>query len=91
MEKEIPRIARDGNLIEMSRLLDSPDEKQKDTQGYEAARAEWAESQREIEDIEAGNINANEEAIQTAQRVAAFISVAISFITVVLVVVSRVM
>ncbi len=88
IEKEIPRMARDGSLVELSRLLDAPDERAQDTHGFQEARAAWAEAQREIRDIEAGRSD-NARAIRFAQQLAALISMTIALITVLLLLLAR--
>ncbi|MDR3437941.1 hypothetical protein [Telmatospirillum sp.] len=80
LEKDIPRIARDGNLVELSRVLDSPEEKAVDSQGFQEARAQWAEARREVRDIEEGHAN-NRKAIHFAQRLAALVSMTICLVT----------
>ncbi|HXP96101.1 MAG TPA: protein kinase family protein, partial [Telmatospirillum sp.] len=88
IEKEIPRIARDGNLVELARLLDSPEERTKDAHEFTEARTEWLAAQREIANIEEGRSN-NEKALRFAQQLAALVSVTISLITVVLLLLAR--
>lgn len=88
IEKDIPRLAREGSLVELSRLLDAPEERAQDMHGFAAARAEWANAQREIKDIEEGRVN-NSRAIRFAQQLSALISVSIAFVTVVLLSLSR--
>jgi hypothetical protein len=91
LEKEIPRVVREGSLVEMARLLDNAEEKYKDAQEFEQARADWADAGREIRDIEAGKIDRDDETIRTARQVAALISVTISLITVTLLIIARVL
>jgi hypothetical protein len=88
IEKEIPRLSREGNLVELSRLLDAPEERTKDAHGFTEARTEWLTAQRQIADIEAGRSN-NTKAIRFAQQLAALISVTISLITVLLLLLKR--
>jgi hypothetical protein len=88
IEREIPRIARDGNLVELARLLDSPEERTKDAHEFTEARTEWLAAQREIADIEEGRSN-NAKALRFAQQLAALVSVTISLITVVLLLMAR--
>jgi len=89
LEKEIPRMVREGSLVELSRLLDSPEDHNLDRQGFEQAKMDWLAAQREIRDIESGKVVYQERALQMAQQTAALISVTISFITVILLVISR--
>lgn len=88
IEKEIPRMAREGSLVELSRLLDAPEERTKDAHGFMEARTEWLTAQREIDDIDAGRVN-NTKAIRFAQQLAALISVTIALITVLLLLLKR--
>jgi len=88
IEKEIPRMAREGSLVELSRLLDSPEERSADAHGFMEARAEWVAAQREITDIEEGRSN-SAKAIRFAQQLAALISMIIALITVVLLLLAR--
>lgn len=88
LEKELPKIARDGSLIELSHLLDSPEEKAVDHQDFQEARAQWAEARREILDIEEGRSN-NRKAIHLAQRLAALISVTTCLVTITLLLLAR--
>ncbi|HLN24174.1 MAG TPA: hypothetical protein VK558_09345 [Patescibacteria group bacterium] len=91
LEKEIPRVVREGSLVEMARLLDNAEEKYNDAQEFEQARADWADARREIRDIEAGKIDRDDGAIRTARQVAALISVTISLITVTLLIIAKVL
>lgn len=88
IEKEIPRMAREGSLVELSRLLDAPEERAQDSHGFAEARAVWAAAQREIKDIEAGRTN-SAKAIRFAQQLAALISMTIALITVLLLLLTR--
>ncbi|OIQ87912.1 hypothetical protein GALL_302070 [mine drainage metagenome] len=90
LEREVPRLAREGNLVEMARLLDSPEARQQDIKGFEEARQVWAERQRLIKDIEAGHVGTDEEGVKTARQIAALISVTIAFITTVLLLIARI-
>jgi hypothetical protein len=91
IEKEAPKMIRDGSLIDLARLLDSIEEKKKDRDAFEAARMEYSAATQELAAIEAGESTGNEDAVDTAQQVAALISVTISFITVALLVLNRVL
>ncbi len=88
IEKEIPRMARDGSLVELSRLLDAPEERSQDSRGFAEARATWSDAQREIRDIEEGRSD-NTKAIRFAQQLAALISMSIALITVLLLLLAR--
>ncbi len=91
LEKETMRIAREGSLVEMTRLIDNPQDRQMDQLGFDEARAAWAAAQREIMDVEAGRLSNQGDAMRTAQQVAALISVTIAFITVTLLLIAKVL
>lgn len=91
LEKEIPRMVREGSLVELSRLLDSAEDHHIDEVGFEQARQEWLAAQKEIREIESGKISYRDKAMQLAQQMAALISVTISFITVTLLVIAKVL
>ena len=91
LEKEIPRMVREGSLVELSRLLDSAEDHHIDDAGFEQARQDWAAAQKEIRDIESGKVSYHDKALQMGQQLAALISVTISFITVTLLVIARVL
>ena len=82
LEKELPRVGREGNIVEMSRLLDSADEKGADYRGFEEAKAEWAEAHRQARDIAEGHEEIHDEATRTGQQIASLISITLAFITV---------
>jgi hypothetical protein len=89
LERDVPGLARAGSLVDMARLLDNPTQRHADTAGFQQARYDWALAQRELEDIQAGRLNNRDEAVATARQVASLISVGICFITIVLLVLSR--
>jgi hypothetical protein len=88
LEKEIPKVARDGNLVELARLLDSPEEKTLDHHEFQDARAQWAEIRRETRAIEEGRVD-NRRAIQFAQRLSALLSVIVCLATLSLLLLAR--
>ena len=90
LEREVPRLVRQGNLIDLARLLDNPEERFKDQQGFEAACQEWREAAREIRDIEAGLSEGDDAIAKTAQQVAALVSVTIALLTVLVLTVTKI-
>jgi hypothetical protein len=89
LEKEIPQIVREGSLVDLARLLDSPEERFKDSQGFEQARLDWSNAAREINDISVGRTSNREEALRTGHQLAALISVTIALVTVSLMLLRR--
>ncbi|HIJ62955.1 MAG TPA: hypothetical protein HPQ04_09720 [Rhodospirillaceae bacterium] len=91
LEKEIPRMVREGSLVELSRLLDSAEDHHVDDAGFAEARQAWLAAQKEIHDIETGKVSYHDKAMQLAQQTAALVSVTISFITVTLLLIAKVL
>lgn len=89
LEKEIPRVAKEGNLVELARLLDNAEERVKDQQGFDQARADWSDAQKELDDIKNGTITNDEEVTRTARQLASLISMTLCFIVVSLTLLSR--
>jgi hypothetical protein len=82
MEEELPRVGRDGNIVEMSRLLDSADDKGADYRGFEEAKVQWSDCYRQAKAIVEGHEELHEEAARTGQQIASLISITAAFITV---------
>jgi hypothetical protein len=82
LEEELPKVGRDGNIVELSRLLDSADEKGADYRGFEEAKHEWGEAYRQAKAIADGHEEIHDEATRTGQQIASLISITVSFITV---------
>jgi hypothetical protein len=89
LEKELPRLAREGSLVDMSRLFDNAADRDADQQGFEDARVAWREAQQQINAIEMGQEDTHDDAIRTAQQVAGLISVTLSFIAVTLLILDK--
>ena len=89
LEREVPRLVRQGNLIDLSRLLDSAEERVRDQQGFEEACAEYRDTQREIKEIEGTLHDRDETVAKTAQQVAALVSVSLALVTVLVLLVAR--
>ncbi len=90
LEREVPRLVRQGNLIDLSRLLDSAEERIKDQNGFDEACNEYRETQREIKEIEGTLTNRDETVAKTAQQVAALVSVTLALMTVLVLLVVRI-
>jgi hypothetical protein len=80
LEEELPKAGREGNIVEMSRLLDSSEEKGADIRGFEEARAQYQEAYRQSRDIEEGREEIHEEATRTGQQIASLISLSLAFL-----------
>jgi hypothetical protein len=82
IEEELPKVGREGNIVELSRLLDSAEERGADIRGFEEAKANWLEAYRQVRDIEEGHEDLREEASKTGQQIASLISITIAFIAI---------
>jgi hypothetical protein len=82
IEEELPKVGREGNIVELSRLLDSAEERGADMRGFEEAKASWLEAYRQVRDIEEGHEDLREEASKTGQQIASLISITIAFIAI---------
>ena len=89
LEREIPKLVRTGSLIELARLLDNPDEKARDAEGFHFARAEWLDAATQIADLSSGKSQRDGRVAAMAQQVAALISVSIALVTLVAQAVAR--
>jgi len=81
LERELPNLAKEGNVLELSRLLDSAEERGADVRGFEEARQAWRDAWQQARDIEEGREDLEDKATQTGQQIASLISVTIAFIT----------
>jgi hypothetical protein len=82
LEEELPKVGREGNIVELSRLLDSAEERGADIRLFEEAKAQWLEAYRQVYDIEAGHEDLREDATRTGQQIASLISITLGFIAI---------
>ncbi len=82
IEREIPRLVRQGSLPELFDLIDSSDKRKQDKDGYDAAIKEFAAAEKEIMEIESGEAAASEKTERAGQQAAAMTSVTIAMIVV---------
>jgi len=71
IEKEIPRLVRKGNLAELYNYLDNPEERQKDVEGFTWAKAEYAAAEKQVYDLEHGQVDRQESAINFGRQTGA--------------------
>ena len=89
LEKDLLRLSKEGSLVEMVRLLDNPEERMRDAQGFEQARVEWTSAAVETKRTMDGEAQPDEESIRAGRQVAALISVSIALVTVSLLLLQR--
>ena len=71
LEKETPRLVRKGNIAELYNYLDDPEERQKDAEGFSWAKVEYATSEKQIYDLEHGQVERQEFAIKFGRQTGA--------------------
>jgi hypothetical protein len=75
IEREIPRIVRQGSLPELYDVIDNADKRRADIDGHAAVVAEFATTEEEIHAIESHDENREAETVETGQKAAALSSV----------------
>lgn len=90
LEREIPRLVRQGSLLELYRFVDNPEERTKDAEGFAWAQAEWAAADQEIRDLESAKDARDETAVRVGKQTAALTSVLISLLTLTILVIMEV-
>jgi len=85
IEREVPRLVRQGSLPELFELIDNAEQRQQDEKGYRAAIEEFQLAENEIQDIESSDSARAESAERLGQQAAAMTSVLVTliFITVI--------
>lgn len=81
LEKNIPRLVRQGSLLELYRFVDDPEERRKDADGFAWGQADWAAAEQEARELEAGKDEREIAAVRTGQQAAALTSVIIALLT----------
>ena len=81
IEKEIPKIVRKGNLAELYNYLDNPEERQRDAEGFTWAKAEYAAAEKQVYDLEHGQMDRQESAIQSGRQTGLIAAVVVMLLT----------
>lgn len=86
IEREIPRMVRQGSLTDLFDLIDNIEQRRQDEEGYEAAIDEFVLAETEIQEIEESDSARTESAERIGQQTAAMTSVIVTliFVTVIL-------
>lgn len=85
IERDIPRLVRKGSLPELFDLIDNAEKRREDLSGFEEAKAQYAEMEDEVRDIEGAGSERLSNAERAGQQSAAMISVISAMIVVVVV------
>ena len=82
LEREIPRVIRQGDLPELYNLIDNKEKRQADTAGFGAAQNQFVEAETEIGEIENSDSSQAESAELIGQQTAAMSSVVLTMIVI---------
>lgn len=77
IEKEIPKLVRKGNLPELYNFLDNPEERQRDAEGFAWAKAEYAASEKQMYELQHGEVDRDENAQRMGRQAGATVAVVI--------------
>jgi hypothetical protein len=89
IEEQIPRVARQGSLLELLNLIDGAEKRQQDTEGYDNARLEHSLAKEQIQEIKSGDLSSPEAAVEQGQKFAALTSLVILMIFITILVLSE--
>ena len=82
LEREIPRLIRQGDLPELYDFIDNKEMRQADSDGFDAARGQFMDAEEEIDEIENSDSARAESAELIGQQTAAMTSVVIAMVVV---------
>jgi len=82
LEQEIPKLVRKGSLPELYNFVDNADERKADFDDFQRARVEWVMAQNQINNLESGQVGADENATRVGQKAAATGAVGVAIVTV---------
>ncbi|MEO5373961.1 MAG: hypothetical protein H7840_06720 [Alphaproteobacteria bacterium] len=89
IDQESPALIRKGRLPELFALLDNAEERQKDREGFAAAKAEHMAAETEIMFLESGGRNRDEASARVGHQAAAVTSVVIALLTLTILLIAR--
>ena len=82
LESELPSLVRKGSLPELFDLIDNAEKRKTDSEGYAAAREEYATGEEEIMEIEQTDTARSAEAERVGQQTSAISSIVMSLIVI---------
>ncbi len=80
IERELPRLVRQGSLPELFNLIDNAEKRRLDHEGYTAAKAEFASAGAEILKIEGSELQGAGGAMAKGRQAAAIVAMIVSFL-----------
>ena len=81
IEKEIPKLVRKGNLPELYNYLDNSEERQRDAEGFAWAKAEFAAAEKQIYELQHGQVDRDENAQKLGRQAGAIGAILIMLMT----------
>jgi hypothetical protein len=87
IEKEIPKLARQGNPGELFELIDNQKKRKNDSAAFKIAVAEYAATEAEFKILEASDAGKSNSAIRLGQQVASMTSVVVSLLAITFIVI----
>ncbi len=91
IEKELPKLVRKGNLAELYNLLDNPEERQRDAEGFTWAKAEYASAEKMIYDLEHGQVDRQESAVKSGRQMGAAGAFVIMLLTLLITILTKIL
>ncbi len=89
LEREAAGPAGQGDLVALFRLLDDPEARLRDRQGYEKASADWQELEDEIIDVDKQLANHGTKAAEAGRRASALVSMSLAIVIVLVLAVAK--
>lgn len=83
LEREIPKLVRQGSLPDLFDLIDNPEKRRQDINAFNVACQQFADAETEIDKIESGETANAESMEKVGQQSAAMFSVVVTMIAVV--------
>ena len=80
IEKEIPRIVRQGSLLELLDLVDNSQMRDQDTKDFDNACLEYDTIETQIQEIKSGDLSSPEAAVEQGQKFSALASIVLLMI-----------
>jgi len=80
IEREVPRLVRQGSLPELYEMIENAEQRQQDERGFRTAVEEFTLAEDEIQEIEGSDSARAESAERTGQQTAAMTSVVVTLI-----------
>ena len=82
LEREIPRLIRQGDLPELYNFINNKEKRQVDADGFDMGQGQFADAEAEINEIESSDSSRGESAELMGQQTAAMSSIVIAMVVV---------